>query len=492
MNFDQVRALLTEHFKGLLTKAKAEMAIAGRLSLFDRQVYENSALLAGQALSEGSTLTPGQADDEWMGRLIERYRLQVEPGTDSYERLRTETMRAHRDFNNAVLEHDRSLEHYDYSSSASTNVVTDHSTSRSTINVTLGAIAQQYESENKLGNQWASKTQMEKTKHIALLCEILDKKTDVQRILPSDAQRVKDALTNYPKNRQKNPLTRNMPLIKVLAMRDVEKLDVRTLNKYLQTYSSMFGWAKRNGYVEKNVFDGLRVRFNKKQSKSARSAFSQDEIRIMLRELLHNELGLVREDYQKWGPLIALYSGARLNEIAQIHLSDIREVEGIWCFDLNDDGETKKLKTDTSRRCVPIHSRLIDLGVLKHVQALRESGVQKLFQDFTYCQKNGWGRSLGRWFNDRFLVKLGIKDKGVSFHVFRHTVITGLYQAGVEEPIIQTIVGHERLGVTQKHYFNAGYKTSQLRDALEMLDFDTPGIAAGPVAGGAGSVTQPV
>lgn len=492
MNFDQIRALLTEHFKGLLTKAKADMAIAGRLGLVDRQAYENSAHFAQEGLSDKLTLLPGQTDDEWVGKLIDRYGLQVKPGTDSYERLRTEAMRAHRDFSNAVLEHDRSLEHYDYSNSASANVVTDQYSNAGTIQVTLGAIAQQYESENKLGNQWASKTQMEKTKHIALLCEILDKKTDVQRILPSDAQRVKDALTSYPKNRQKNPLTRNMPLIKVLAIRDVEKLDVRTLNKYLQTYSSMFGWAKRNGYVEKNVFDGLRVRFNKKQSKSSRRAFTPDQIRIMLRELLHNELGLVREDYQKWGPLIALYSGARLNEIAQIHLTDIREIEGIWCFDLNDDGETKKLKTDTSRRCVPIHSRLIELGVLEHVQALRRSGVQKLFQDFTYCQKNGWGRSLGRWFNDRFLVRLGIKDKGVSFHVFRHTVITGLYQAGVEEPIVQTIVGHERIGVTQKHYFNAGYKISQLRDALEKLGFDSPGVSSGPEAGGAGKATQPV
>ncbi|MDP2294987.1 MAG: hypothetical protein Q8M24_05940, partial [Pseudolabrys sp.] len=66
MNFDQIRALLTEHFKGLLTKAKADMAIAGRLGLVDRQAYETSAHFAQEGLSDKLTLLPGQTDDEWL------------------------------------------------------------------------------------------------------------------------------------------------------------------------------------------------------------------------------------------------------------------------------------------------------------------------------------------------------------------------------------------------------------------------------------------
>jgi integrase len=68
-------------------------------------------------------------------------------------------------------------------------------------------------------------------------------------------------------------------------------------------------------------------------------------------------------------------------------------------------------------------------------------------------------------------VRLGLKEKGISFHSFRHTVTTGLYHADVPEPIVKSIVGHEQQGVTQQHYFSSGYKVSQLRDALEKLDF---------------------
>lgn len=282
---------------------------------------------------------------------------------------------------------------------------------------------------------------------------------------------MKDTLTRYPRNRRKDPRTRELSLQDALQVDGVATINVQTINKYLQTYGTMFTWAKRNGYVEKNVFEGLSIRVGKKKARGTRSPFNASQIQTMLQELLHNRSGLVRLDYQKWGPLVALYTGARLNEIAQVHLSDIRQHDEIWCFDLNDDDETKKLKTDASRRYVPIHSRLIELCFLDHVQGLRARGATKLFPDFHYCSKNGWGRSLGRWFNDQFLVKLGYKAHGVSFHSFRHTVVTSLMHANIEEALVKTLVGHERQGVTQRHYFSSGYKVSQLRDALEQLPY---------------------
>jgi integrase len=102
-------------------------------------------------------------------------------------------------------------------------------------------------------------------------------------------------------------------------------VNVRTLNKYIQTYVSMFGWAKRNSFVQENPFEGLTVRQGKNKGKHARSSFSKTQVERILEELVDNRSGVVRLSYQKWGPLIALYTGARLNEIAQIHLNDILE-----------------------------------------------------------------------------------------------------------------------------------------------------------------------
>ena len=69
----------------------------------------------------------------------------------------------------------------------------------------------------------------------------------------------------------------------------------------------MFAWAKRNSYLERNVFEGLTIRAAKKQVQTSRTPFSDVQVQTILRELLHNTSGLVRREYQKWGPLIALY-----------------------------------------------------------------------------------------------------------------------------------------------------------------------------------------
>jgi hypothetical protein len=46
-------------------------------------------------------------------------------------------------------------------------------------------------------------------------------------------------------------------------------------------------------------------------------------------------------------------------------------------------------------------------------------------------------------------------------------MITRLAQADVEEPIYQSIVGHERQGVTQQVYNRQGYTLQQLKTAID-------------------------
>ncbi|WKL57368.1 hypothetical protein Q1W73_17145 [Asticcacaulis sp. ZE23SCel15] len=66
----------------------------------------------------------------------------------------------------------------------------------------------------------------------------------------------------------------------------------------------------------------------------------------------------------KWFvPLIALFTGMRLNEICSLEPQDIIEVDGILCFSVNE-GNDKHLKTDASRCLIPIHQSLISRNYL--------------------------------------------------------------------------------------------------------------------------------
>ena len=73
-------------------------------------------------------------------------------------------------------------------------------------------------------------------------------------------------------------------------------------------------------------------------------------------------------DFRYWIIRLGYYTGARLNEICQIYKTDIRNIDGIWCLDINDEGNksvkdkrTKKKKA--SVRLVPLHPVLIETGV---------------------------------------------------------------------------------------------------------------------------------
>jgi integrase len=63
----------------------------------------------------------------------------------------------------------------------------------------------------------------------------------------------------------------------------------------------------------------------------------------------------------------------RLGEIIQLQKSDVKNENGIWYFDVNA-AEGKSLKTASSKRRVPIHCTLLDLGLVDHVKSGQRSG----------------------------------------------------------------------------------------------------------------------
>lgn len=468
MRYDEIRRLLKEHFQRRLNDQTEQMGVQGRLSLIERQALQNSIAIAEDAVKGPYPLSFVKPDDtELMNGMMQKLGVHFPSDSQQYQWLNSELKLSFRDYAKAVLKYDAGLDSYDFTRSEPRS---EHS-SIGTDAFSLSLLAEGYTTEKKRGEHWAAKTELEKGDHINLLFEIIGEKTDITQLTAKDAKRVKDTLLGYPKNRFKNEKTRKKTLSEVLDLPDVAKLHIKTINKYLQTYSDMFGWANRNGYVETNLFAGLTLKQSKRKDDGKRRAFSNAQIIAIIEAISGNKPDLVRKPYQKWGPLLGIYTGARLNEIAQLHLKDVRQEGGIWCLDLNDEDEGKSLKASASRRLVPVHARLIELGFIEHVDHLKQQGEVKLFPDFRYCPKNGWGRSLGRWFNETLLPKLEMKRSELVFHSLRHTVVTRLMQADVQEPVVKALVGHAQEGVTQQNYFQQGYTIQQLDDALAKLQF---------------------
>ncbi len=479
MQYDEMRQVLRKHFVGLLERRERAFRESGPMDRIDAGLVASGHANAKAALAgKGSLDIMDENDNDLMRRLIETYDLPVSAGSPQYDLLRREFYKAYRDYSAEVLRRNEALESYEFVV-PSVETQPAPSTPKSAGN-TLGDVAESFLAENKIANNPALRTEQQKRSNLDLLIEVLGPETDIASIGYPEAQRVREVVQSYPKNRSKNRHTRDLSLAELervlpalLEAGACERLSVLTMNTYLQAFSSLFEWARKRGHVDQNYFSGATIRQSRSSKPAPYKKFNVDQIQLMIHELHTDEKRLIRKKFQKWATFLGIYTGARLNEICQIELQDIKKVEGIWCIDLNDNGEYKSLKTEASRRVVPIHSQLLELGFQHYVREVHSAGHTRLFPELAYSPKHGWGREQSRWFNDRFLVQLGLKDKGVVFHSLRGTLSTMLLRANVEPSLVKWIVGHEHTDVTQKHY-NEGYTVVQKMEAIERVKYQLP------------------
>ena len=179
--------------------------------------------------------------------------------------------------------------------------------------------------------------------------------------------------------------------------------------------------------------------------------FTQQELDLVLGSALKSESLALNKPERYWVTMIASHSGARLNEICQLDVSDIQEHEGIWVMNLTGDSGDKSIKTHAGNRLVPLHPKLLKLGFLDYVEQTKSSNHQKLFPNLKKMRSTGYGTMISHWFA-KYLKKLGIKKKGKNFHSFRHTVVNKLITKKVYEPFIKELIGHSHGSITMDVY----------------------------------------
>lgn len=152
-----------------------------------------------------------------------------------------------------------------------------------------------------------------------------------------------------------------------------------------------------------------------------------------------------------WGPLLGLYSGARVTEVAQLRAVDVMHVDGVPGFLVTTKAKGNKVKNPNSLRFVPLAQPVLDAGFLAYVEEVRAAGVERLFPDLPNSTGLGLGRQLSRQFST-FIKRQGVEEEGMGFHAFRHYFITHLDRAlaatGMEEKdrdvAIGRITGHDK------------------------------------------------
>ncbi|TVM17091.1 hypothetical protein DPQ33_09835 [Oceanidesulfovibrio indonesiensis] len=300
--------------------------------------------------------------------------------------------------------------------------------------------------------------------------------------LDRDAMRkYRDMMENLPARYEQKKIYRDKSFEEILAMDipDEEKLAAKSLENRFIIIRSFLNWCEDEGYIEKvrGLNKVLKVsKATQGRSTGKRAPFTEDDLRNLFAPEAYAE-ETRKSPARFWMPLLALYTGARIEELAQLHLSDIKSIDGVLVIDINAlDG--KQLKTAAAVRRVPIHPFLGKLGFLDYVATMNKRGEQRLFPDLSLVEKTGkYSAAISQWFT-RYRREQGVQDqdeegRSRTFHSFRHTFITRSKHLGLNRNMLKEIVGHEQ-GETDDvtAIYEGSYPPRMLRDEfIKKIDF---------------------
>lgn len=140
--------------------------------------------------------------------------------------------------------------------------------------------------------------------------------------------------------------------------------------------------------------------------------------------------------------MIAMTTGARINEICQLGINDIKKEKNIWYYDLNDEEETKSLKTIKSKRKVPIHSIVLEQGFLEFVKYMKSQKSERLFTDLTYREDSNYSQKPKNFYSE-YIRDIGITDPKKTFHSFRHLFKQMMEKSKIRTEVQNAICGWE-------------------------------------------------
>lgn len=271
----------------------------------------------------------------------------------------------------------------------------------------------------------------------------------------SDLDKFVAALEIWPSNASKKALFRGLTapeiVAKATALPDVPRLAVRTKEKHLDRLRVFFGYCIKRKFLRDNPADGLGFTSKSQDGEQTRQPFNTEDLRQLF-DRAHNT-ARATQPHKHWGPELGLYTGARVNEIAQLLVTDVEKIEGIWGLHLVGlAAARKRVKNTASRRFLPLHPLLIEAGFLDYVEDVKAAGFPHVFPGLPWGV-NGPGDAVSDWFNRTYRKACGITDPAKTFHSFRHTFASLAERSSLTEQRIARLTGHKGdKSVLRSHY----------------------------------------
>lgn len=320
-----------------------------------------------------------------------------------------------------------------------------------------------------------------------------DKRLD--RYERQDASAFVGALQHLPAHRNKRPALKGKSLAELVRMAKadatLETISPVTIKKYATLVASFFGWCEAQGFIADNVASGVYKTPRRTVRRNAeRAAWSLDQLRKLFNSPIYagcksvarraDPGTLIVRDADWWLPILGLFHPARLEELCQLRLEDVKTEDGVTYLDIHADdgndgeGPGRRVKSLAAIRRMPLHRVVIELGFLDHITERRRKNKTMVFdlQPGGIAQRSGgiaqrYGFAYSKRFG-RYRKEFGLDT--VDFHAFRHNAITALVRAKVHPDVVNQLDGHEIAG--ERGRYNKGADLQDLKAAIDAIQYD--------------------
>jgi integrase len=254
------------------------------------------------------------------------------------------------------------------------------------------------------------------------LTEIVGADKPIRALTKSDVRDVYRFLCTLPPHVSKT--YKGVPLV-VAAERAAEAggavISPNTVRSYMISFKGICAFAMdpERGWIDANPVDG---EVPGKRNLIRRRGLTPAELAKVF-SALEQERRV--DSVHFWAPAVLAFTGARANEICQLHVDDIKATEGVPYIDLSEFDEEgrrldrRRLKTADSARCIPIHDELVAAGFLDFVARRRGAGEERLFPELRKNVLGYWSHEVSRRWG-RLLDSVGLSEPALTLHGLRH------------------------------------------------------------------------